>query len=150
MWIKFFVFLSLIVTYCECGANYGSGSSGGSSGFSGFGNSGGSFGGGGSGGGYGGGLSSFGGGSGSVSYIGGGAANLGPQGPVQAAIETHRTVEVRPVNIPSEPAQPQVIEVGSEDLPVTVHFKSQSSRVFVQQTHIPGSYAFPLIQKTNY
>ena len=59
-------------------------------------------------------------------------------GPVQAAIETHRTVEVRPVNIPSEPVQPQVIEVGSEDLPVTVHFKSQSSRVLIQQTHIPG------------
>jgi hypothetical protein len=45
---------------------------------------------------------------------------------------------VRPVQIPSEPAQPQIIEVPSDDLPVTVHFKSQSSRVFVQQTHIPG------------
>jgi len=76
------------------------------------------------------------GGSGTATY-GGASAGFG-SGPITAAVETHRTVEVRPVQIPQEPAQPQVIEVPSEDLPVTVHFKSQSSRIHVQQTHIPG------------
>ncbi|XP_054159771.1 uncharacterized protein LOC128957983 [Oppia nitens] len=125
---KFLVFVSIVITYSESAAYSGSsGSSGGYGSVSSFGatkgDSGGSFGGGYGGGGGGGGGSSQG---------------FGNTGPIEAAIETHRTVEIRPVQIPSEPAQPQVIEVPSEDLPVTVHFKSQSSRVFVQQTHIPG------------
>jgi hypothetical protein len=113
---KFLLIISLIA-YCECAAYSGNGLS--------------LSGGGGSSGGYGGS------GGGSYGIGGGGIAGFGGT-PVQAAVETHRTVEVRPVQIPSEPAQPQIIEVPSEDLPVTVHFKSQSSRVFVQQTHIPG------------
>jgi hypothetical protein len=119
---KFLLIISFIA-YCECAAYSGTGLS--------------LSGGGGSSGGYGGSGGGSYGGSGGGSYGGGGIAGFGGT-PVQAAVETHRTVEVRPVQIPSEPAQPQIIEVPSDDLPVTVHFKSQSSRVFVQQTHIPG------------
>ena len=83
-------------------------------------------------GGYGGGGGGGGGGD------GGGGGNTGHKGPVTAAVETHRTVEVKPVQMPNEPHEPQVIEVPSDDMPVVVHFKSQSSRVLVQQTHTPG------------
>lgn len=69
---------------------------------------------------------------------GGSGYGGGDKGPVTAAIESHRTVEVKPVQSTSEPHEPQVIEVPSDDMPVTVHFKSQSSRVLVQQTHTPG------------
>ena len=66
------------------------------------------------------------------------------KGPITAAIESQRSVEVRPVqSMPREPLEPQVIEVPSDDMPVTVHFKSQSSRVLIQQTHTPGKYILP-------
>ena len=84
-----------------------------------------------------------------MSYGGGGGSGFGggessgygggsSKGPVTAAVETHRTVEVKPVQTTNEPHEPQVIEVPSDDTPVVVHFKSQSSRVLVQQTHTPG------------
>ena len=78
-------------------------------------------------------------GGGGGSGNGGGYNNKGP-GPVTAALESHRTVEVKPVQTMNEPYEPQVIEVPSEDTPVMVHFKSQSSRVLVQQTHTPGKF----------
>ena len=81
-----------------------------------------------------GGSSSYGGGGGASSSYGGGEG----KGPITAAVETHRSVEVKPVQMSNEPHEPQVIEVPSEDMPVVVHFKSQSSRVLVQQTHTPG------------
>lgn len=75
----------------------------------------------------------------SYGQSGGGDSGGGEsKGPITAAVETHRSVEVKPVQMVSEPHQPQVIEVPSDDMPVTVHFKSQSSRVLVQQTHTPG------------
>ncbi|KAJ6220846.1 hypothetical protein RDWZM_006658 [Blomia tropicalis] len=45
--------------------------------------------------------------------------------------------------MPNEPHEPQVIEVPSDDMPVVVHFKSQSSRVLVQQTHTPAVIGEP-------
>ncbi|KAF7493388.1 hypothetical protein SSS_03326 [Sarcoptes scabiei] len=73
-----------------------------------------------------------------------GSTNVGgSQGPVTTAIESTRTVEVKPVQTMSEPHEPQVVEVPSEDMPVTVHFKSQSSRVLVQQTHTPAQISEP-------
>ena len=69
---------------------------------------------------------------------GGGGYGGSNYGPITAAVQTKRTVEVRPVASHSEPIQPQIIEVPAEELPVHVHFKSVSSRVLVQQTHIPG------------
>jgi hypothetical protein len=59
-------------------------------------------------------------------------------GPVDAAIQTRRTVEVRPVALQSDYAQPQIIEVQPDQLPVQVHFRTASSRVNVQQSHQPG------------
>jgi hypothetical protein len=55
-----------------------------------------------------------------------------------AAIQTRRTVEVRPVALQSDYAQPQIIEVQPEQLPVQVHFRTASIRVNVQQSHQPG------------
>lgn len=69
---------------------------------------------------------------------GGGSESYRSKGPITAAVETHRSVEVKPVQMTNEPHEPQVIEVPSDDTPVVVHFKSQSSRVLVQQTHTPG------------
>nr|XP_027204225.1 putative uncharacterized protein DDB_G0277255 [Dermatophagoides pteronyssinus] len=80
-------------------------------------------------------LSNYGGGN-----SGGGNGNVGP---VTTAIESTRTVEVKPVQVMGEPHEPQVVEVPSEDMPVTVHFKSQSSRVLVQQTHTPAQVVEP-------
>lgn len=80
---------------------------------------------------------------GSSGYGGGEAAaaqSAAPKGPVTVGVESHRSVEVKPVQIMSEAHEPQVIEVPSDDMPVTVHFKSQSSRVLVQQTHTPGKW----------
>lgn len=82
------------------------------------------------------GSTTYGGGSGGG---GGGGGSSGP-GPVTTAIESSRTVEVKPIQVMSEQHEPQVVEVPSEDMPVTVHFKSQSSRVLVQQTHTPGKF----------
>jgi len=58
-----------------------------------------------------------------------------------AAIQTRRTYEVRPVALQNDYAQPQIIEVQPEQLPVQVHFRTASSRVNVQQSHQPGAPA---------
>jgi len=55
-----------------------------------------------------------------------------------AAINTRRTVEVRPVAFQGDYAQPQIIDVAPEELPVQVHFRTASSRVNVHQSHQPG------------
>lgn len=90
--------------------------------------------GGGGGGGYGGGGgSSYGSGSGSGSS----------KGPYTAAVETSRTVEVKPVQSSNEQYEPHVVEVPGDDSPVIVHFKSQSSRVLIQQTHTPAEVREP-------
>jgi hypothetical protein len=59
-------------------------------------------------------------------------------GPHDAAIQTRRTVELRPVALQQDYAQPQIIEVQPDQLPVQVHFRTASSRVNVQQSHQPG------------
>jgi hypothetical protein len=53
-------------------------------------------------------------------------------------IQTRRTYEVRPVALQNDYAQPQIIEVQPEQLPVQVHFRTASSRVNVQQSHQPS------------
>jgi len=68
-----------------------------------------------------------------------GLANAPLAGPVPAAIQSHRSIEVTPVVLPQEPAVPQVIEVDGEEQPVQVIFRSASSRVLVQQVHTPGA-----------
>lgn len=62
-------------------------------------------------------------------------------GPVSAAIQTKRTVEVKPVNIPHEPVEPHVVDVEATYQPVHVIFRSSSSPVMVQQIHTPAQPA---------
>jgi len=57
---------------------------------------------------------------------------------LDAGIQTRRTVELRPVAHQQDYAQPQIIEVAPDQLPVQVHFRTASSRVNVQQSHQPG------------
>ena len=59
-------------------------------------------------------------------------------GPIEAAIQSRRTVELREVAYPDDYVQPQVIEVGAGQLPVQIHFKSASSPLTVKQSHTPG------------
>ncbi|OTF81328.1 DFP2-like protein [Euroglyphus maynei] len=54
---------------------------------------------------------------------------------IQAAVQTKHTVEMKPVDIPYEDIEPQVIEVEGGALPLEIHFKSSSSRIRVHQTH---------------
>jgi len=61
-----------------------------------------------------------------------------PIGPVTAAVQSRRTYEVRPFNLPQEPAIPQLIEVEPNEQPIHFVFRSQSSPVFVQQVHTPS------------
>jgi hypothetical protein len=60
-------------------------------------------------------------------------------GPVEAAVHSRRTVELRNVAVQQQTYQPQIIEVNSDNLPVQINFRSHSSPVNVQQTHTPLS-----------
>jgi hypothetical protein len=62
-----------------------------------------------------------------------------PIGPVIAAVQSTRTYEVRPLDLPSEPPVPQLIEVLPNEQPVQFVFRSASSPVLVQQLHTPGA-----------
>ena len=88
----------------------------------------------------------FGGGSNSESA---GYGSGSKSGPVTAAVETHRSVEVKPVQMDKneQPYSPQIIDVFSQDTPVVIHFKSQSSRVLIQQTHTPGMLLYLFVAK---
>lgn len=57
---------------------------------------------------------------------------------IQAAVQTKHTFETRPVDIPFEDLEPQIIEVEGGALPLEIHFKSASSRIRVHQTHQAG------------
>ena len=54
---------------------------------------------------------------------------------IQAAVQTKHTFEERPVNIPFEDMEPQIVEVEGGALPLEIHFKSSSSRIKVRQSH---------------
>lgn len=60
---------------------------------------------------------------------------------VPAAIQTKRTVEVKPVSIPQEPVEPHIVDVEATYQPVHVIFRSSSSPVMVQQIHTPAQPA---------
>lgn len=80
----------------------------------------------------------YGGGS-SGGYGGSSGGYGGSTGPINAAVISRRTVEVRPVPSQREQAQPQIIDVDGGDLPVVINFRSASSRLVVKQSHQPGS-----------
>ncbi|KPM10976.1 DFP2-like protein 38 [Sarcoptes scabiei] len=54
---------------------------------------------------------------------------------IPAAVVTKHSVEMKPVEIPIEDLEPQIIEVEGGALPLEIHFKSSSSRIRVHQTH---------------
>lgn len=60
---------------------------------------------------------------------------------VPAAIQTRRTIEVKPVNIPQEHIEPHIVDVEATYQPVHVVFRSSSSPVMVQQIHTPAQQA---------
>ena len=57
---------------------------------------------------------------------------------IPAAVKSTWRLEVKPVHLPQDNIQPQVIEVPPIDLPVKILYNSRSSGVFVQQVHQPG------------
>ncbi|KAI2808735.1 hypothetical protein RDWZM_005940 [Blomia tropicalis] len=59
----------------------------------------------------------------------------GPREKIQAAVQTKHTFETKPVDIPFEDLEPQIIEVEGGALPLEIHFKSASSRIRVHQSH---------------
>ncbi|XP_054159995.1 pupal cuticle protein 36-like [Oppia nitens] len=138
--------LSSVIAYCTASGGYGGSagafsSSNGNAG--GFGSLGGGYGGLSSGNGNGFNSGSFGNSYGSNGGDNGGYGNAGgyggqSNGPIQAAVHSRHSVEIRPVPTQNAPIQPQVIEVDSGDLPIILNFNSRSSRLVVQQSHAPA------------
>ena len=62
-------------------------------------------------------------------------------GVIPAAIQTTHNVEVRPVNLPSDPIQPAVVLVDAGMIPLTILFRSMSSALNVMQQHVAGEAA---------
>ena len=62
----------------------------------------------------------------------------GPREKILAAVQTKHTFETKPVDIPFEDLEPQIIEVEGGALPLEIHFKSASSRIRVHQSHQAG------------
>ncbi|OTF71983.1 DFP2-like protein [Euroglyphus maynei] len=57
---------------------------------------------------------------------------------VSAAVQTRRTVEIKPIMLESDPAEPHIVDVEASIQPVQVVFRSSSSPVMVQQIHTPA------------
>ena len=64
-------------------------------------------------------------------------------GGLDGSIQTRRTVELKqPIGGYAQQqdyAQPQILEVNPDHVPVQVHFRTSSSRVNVQQSHNPSA-----------
>ena len=60
------------------------------------------------------------------------------QGPITAAVQSERSVQVVDVPSTGSPASPQSIVIGPSVNPLDFEFQSQSSPISVRQTHIPG------------
>jgi len=62
-------------------------------------------------------------------------------GPIEAAVHTRRTFEVRPVLLEQDLAVPQVLEVSPNYEAVQIHFRTASSRLNAIQSHesFPGT-----------
>ena len=75
---------------------------------------------------------------GSNGYSMGHGGHGGHGGAIPAAIKSRQSVEIRNVNDISEPIRPQLIEVGAQQLPLTIHFRSTSSNIKVLSSHQPG------------
>ena len=62
-----------------------------------------------------------------------------PNGPVEAAVHTKKTIEVIPVKFeePQE-GEPQVIEISPYEVPLSIVFKTQTNKINVNQEHKSG------------
>lgn len=69
----------------------------------------------------------------------GGNPKYTPQGPVEMAVHTKKTVEVIPVRF-EEPkdGEPQVIEISPYEVPLSIVFKTQTQKINVNQEHKTG------------
>jgi len=59
-------------------------------------------------------------------------------GPIEAAVHTRRTFEVRPVLLQQDLAQPQILDVSPNYEAVQIHFRTASSRLNAIQSHESG------------
>ena len=71
---------------------------------------------------------------------GGGSSYAKSSGPISAAIKSHYNLEVRNVQLENEPIPEPKIDIESRQIPMILHFKTQSSKLKIMQTHIgnPG------------
>lgn len=67
---------------------------------------------------------------GSSGYGGGGGGS-----PLNAAIQSVRSVEVKDVQNMYENAEPQVIDIPPSGLPIIINFRTSSSQIQIHQTH---------------
>jgi len=63
-------------------------------------------------------------------------------GPIEAAVHTRRTFEIRPVLLQQDVAVPQILEVSPNYEAVQIHFRTASSRLNAIQSHesSPGTF----------
>lgn len=71
--------------------------------------------------------------------LGGNDPKYTPQGPVEMAVHSKKTIEVIPVKF-EEPkdGEPQVIEISPYEVPVSIVFKTQTNKLHVNQEHKSG------------
>lgn len=57
---------------------------------------------------------------------------------IQAAINTMYNLEVRKISTKNQPIPVQTVNIESNQIPLIIHFKSQSSKLKVMQSHQGG------------
>ena len=62
-------------------------------------------------------------------------SSAGPSGPVNAAVQSVRSVEVKDVQNSYQNAEPQVIDIPPSALPIIINFRTSSSQIQVHQSH---------------
>lgn len=68
-------------------------------------------------------------------YMNPASGNSYSQGPVQAAIQSVRSVEVKDVQNEYQNNEPQVIDIPPSALPIVINFRTTSSQIQIHQTH---------------
>jgi len=62
-------------------------------------------------------------------------ASKTPAGAISAAVNTAYNLNVRNVETQHKTIKPQKIDIESNNIPLVLHFKSQSSRLKIMQSH---------------
>lgn len=67
------------------------------------------------------------------------AKNYGTSsGSPAANIQAQRTVEIKPITSSHDTPHEQIIDVPPDETPFTIHFRTHSNRIVVQQSRTPG------------